>query len=119
MQKFVVIYAASRFPDAGDKVTIREPWVLAQIIMPPTYMGNIMNLLYDHEASVIDTEVFMRIEKKDFFKYSLVILKKPTHIIAAVHCIVSLFFFTAVSNAQSYFFVWMNRLDHNIITTRN
>ncbi len=52
------IYAASRFPDASDKVTIREPWVLAQIIMPPTYMGNIMNLLYDHEASVIDTEVF-------------------------------------------------------------
>lgn len=52
------IYAASRFPDQGDKVTIREPWVLAQIIMPPTYMGNIMNLLYDHEASVIDTEVF-------------------------------------------------------------
>ncbi len=52
------IYAASRFPDAGDKVTVREPWVLAQIIMPPSYMGNIMNLLYDHEASVIDTEVF-------------------------------------------------------------
>jgi GTP-binding protein LepA len=52
------IYAASRFPDSGDKVTVREPWVLAQIIMPPTYMGNIMNLLYDHEASVIDTEVF-------------------------------------------------------------
>ena len=52
------IYAASRFPDHGDKVTIREPWVLAQIIMPPTYMGNIINLLYDHEASIIDTEVF-------------------------------------------------------------
>jgi len=52
------IYAASRFPDAGDKVTVREPWVLAQIIMPPSYMGNIMNLLYDHEASAIDTEVF-------------------------------------------------------------
>ncbi len=52
------IYAASRFPDYSDKVTIREPWVLAQIIMPPTYMGNIMNLLYEHEASVIDTEVF-------------------------------------------------------------
>ena len=52
------IYAASRFPDASDKVTVREPWVLAQIIMPPHYMGNIMNLLYEHEAGVIDTEVF-------------------------------------------------------------
>lgn len=52
------IYAASRFPDFHDKVTVREPWVLAQIIMPPEYMGNVMTLLYDHEASVIDTEVF-------------------------------------------------------------
>lgn len=52
------VYAASRFPEFSDKVTVREPWVLAQIIMPPEYMGNIMNLLYDHEASVLETEVF-------------------------------------------------------------
>lgn len=52
------IYAASRFPDYGAKATIREPWVLAQIILPPTYLGNVMILLYDHEGSVIDTEVF-------------------------------------------------------------
>ncbi len=52
------VYAASRFPEHGDKVTVREPWVLGQIITPPDYMGNIMTLLYEHEASVIDTEVF-------------------------------------------------------------
>lgn len=52
------IYAASRFPDYGDKVFIREPWILAQIIMPGEFMGNIMTLLYDHEGGVIDTEVF-------------------------------------------------------------
>lgn len=52
------IYAASRFPDHGEHVTIREPWILGQIIIPPDYMGNIMTLLYEHEASVIDTEVF-------------------------------------------------------------
>ncbi len=52
------IYAASRFPDHGAKVSVREPWVLGQIIMPPEYMGNVMTLLYEHEASVIDTEVF-------------------------------------------------------------
>lgn len=52
------IYAASRFPDHGAKVTVREPWVLGQIILPPEYVGNIMTLLYDHEASVIETEVF-------------------------------------------------------------
>ncbi len=52
------IYAASRFPEYGSDVTVREPWVLAQIILPGDYMGNVMNLLYDHEAGVVDTEVF-------------------------------------------------------------
>ncbi len=52
------IYAATRFPDHGDKVTIREPWVLGQIILPGDYMGNIMTLLYEHEGAVVDTEVF-------------------------------------------------------------
>lgn len=52
------IYAASRFPDYGDKVTIREPWVLGQIILPPEYVGSVMTLLYEHESQVLDTEVF-------------------------------------------------------------
>ncbi len=52
------IYAANRFPEHGDKVTVREPWVLGQIILPGDYMGNVLTLLYDHEASVIDTELF-------------------------------------------------------------
>lgn len=52
------IYAASRFPEYGVKVQVREPWVLAQIIVPPEYVGNVMTLLYDHEGTVIETEVF-------------------------------------------------------------
>ncbi len=52
------IYAATRFPEHGDKVTIREPWVLGQIILPADYLGNIMTLLYEHEGSVLETEVF-------------------------------------------------------------
>lgn len=52
------IYAASRFPDYGANVKIREPWVLGQIIAPADFIGNIMSLLYDHEAGVVDTEVF-------------------------------------------------------------
>lgn len=52
------IYAASRFPDHGSNVSIREPWILGQIILPGDYMGNVMTLLYEHEASIIDTEVF-------------------------------------------------------------
>ncbi len=52
------IYAANRFPEHGDRVTVREPWVLGQIILPGDYMGNVLTLLYEHEASVIDTELF-------------------------------------------------------------
>lgn len=51
------IYAASRFPEYGEKVTVREPWLLGQIISPPEYVGNIMNLLFEHEGSVLETEV--------------------------------------------------------------
>lgn len=53
-----LIYAASRFPEHGSNVSIREPWVLGQIMAPPDYLGNIMTLLYEHEASIIDTENF-------------------------------------------------------------
>ena len=52
------VYAATRFPDHGEKVDIREPWVLGQIILPGDYMGNVMTLLYEHEGAVVDTEVF-------------------------------------------------------------
>lgn len=52
------IYAANRFPEHGEKVTVREPWILGQIILPGDYMGDVLTLLYDHEASVIDTELF-------------------------------------------------------------
>jgi len=51
------VYAASRFPDHGEKVTVREPWILGQIISPPEYIGGIMTLLFEHEASILETEV--------------------------------------------------------------
>ena len=56
--KIEEVYAASRFPDFGAKVQVREPWVLGQIILPPDYLGAVMSLLYDHESSVLETEVF-------------------------------------------------------------
>jgi GTP-binding protein LepA len=52
------IYAANRFPEHGEKVSVREPWILGQIILPSDYMGNVMQLLFEHESSVLDTEVF-------------------------------------------------------------
>ncbi len=56
--KIESIYAASRFPDHGDKVSVREPWILGQVMVPPEYQGPTMTLLYEHEAQVLDTEVF-------------------------------------------------------------
>ncbi|MBP6924010.1 MAG: translation elongation factor 4 [Candidatus Pacebacteria bacterium] len=52
------VYAANRFPEHGEKVEVKEPWILGQIILPGDYMGNVLTLLYEHEASVIDTELF-------------------------------------------------------------
>ena len=51
------VYAATRFPEYGVNAKIREPWLLGQIISPPEYVGNIMNLLFDHEGGVLETEV--------------------------------------------------------------
>lgn len=51
------IYAATRFPEYGVSATVREPWLLGQIISPPEYVGNIMNLLFEHEGGVLETEV--------------------------------------------------------------
>lgn len=56
--KVEYIYAATRFLDHGESVTVREPWVLGQIIVPPDYVGTIMTLLFEHEANAIDTELF-------------------------------------------------------------
>lgn len=56
--KIEEVYAASRFPDHGEKIQVREPWVLAQIMVPPLYVNGVMTLLYDHESSVLETEVF-------------------------------------------------------------
>lgn len=52
------VYAASRFPEYGAKVRVREPWILAQVILPPDFLGAVMTLLYEHEATVLETEVF-------------------------------------------------------------
>jgi len=56
--KVELVYAASRFPDYGSDVSVREPWILGQVIVPADFVSNIMSLLFDHEASVIETEVF-------------------------------------------------------------
>ncbi len=52
------IYSPYFFPDDGLIETVFEPWVNLKIITPVEYVGNIMQLLFDHEGEVGDTENF-------------------------------------------------------------
>ena len=51
-----MIYSPSLFPDDGEVVTVREPWAAIHLITPPEYVSSLMQLLYDHEASVEDSK---------------------------------------------------------------
>lgn len=52
----VTVYSPSLFPDYGDVVSVEEPWVHMRIITPPAYLGEIMQLLFRHEAVVGATD---------------------------------------------------------------
>ncbi|MFA5840784.1 MAG: translation elongation factor 4 [Candidatus Paceibacterota bacterium] len=52
------VYSPYHFPDDGNIETVYEPWVKLKIITPVQYVGNIMQLLFDHEGEVGDTENF-------------------------------------------------------------
>lgn len=53
-----MVYSPHVFPDDGQLVQIWEPWVELKIITPTDYLGNIMTLLFDHEAEAKDVENF-------------------------------------------------------------
>ena len=52
------IYSPYFFPEDGQIIKAYEPWVNIKIITPPDYLGPIMQILYDHEAEVGNTENF-------------------------------------------------------------
>jgi GTP-binding protein LepA len=52
------IYSPYFFPDDGNIEKVFEPWVNVKIITPVEYVGNIMQLLFDHEAEVGEMENF-------------------------------------------------------------
>lgn len=56
--EIVTVYSSSLFPDYGDVGMVEEPWVELTIITPATYLGNIMQLLFDHEGEVTRTDTF-------------------------------------------------------------
>lgn len=52
------IYSAIQFPEDNSFEKILEPWVQVEIILPGEYIGGVMQLLYEHEAVVGDSENF-------------------------------------------------------------
>ncbi|MFA6339197.1 MAG: translation elongation factor 4 [Candidatus Paceibacterota bacterium] len=54
----IVVYSPIKFPEFGDIESIEEPWVKIKIIIPPQYLGSLMQSLYDHEAEIGDSENF-------------------------------------------------------------
>ncbi|PIR38201.1 MAG: elongation factor 4 [Candidatus Zambryskibacteria bacterium CG10_big_fil_rev_8_21_14_0_10_42_12] len=53
-----IVYSPHLFPDEGNILEIHEPWVLVKIITPSDYMGELSQLLYNHEAELVDTDNF-------------------------------------------------------------
>ncbi|MEX1120449.1 MAG: translation elongation factor 4, partial [Candidatus Paceibacterota bacterium] len=52
------IYSATQFPEDNLYEKILEPWVALEIILPGEYIGGVMQLLYEHEAVIGDSENF-------------------------------------------------------------
>jgi GTP-binding protein LepA len=53
-----MIYSPALFPDAGNFEKVLEPWIKMKIMSPGTYVGEILQLLYEHEGEVGDSETF-------------------------------------------------------------
>jgi GTP-binding protein LepA len=52
------IYSPYFFPEDANIETVFEPWVKVKIISPAGYIGPIMQLLFEHEAEIGETENF-------------------------------------------------------------
>ena len=52
------IYSPYFFPDDGNLKSVMEPWVKLQIIVPSEYLGGVMQILFEHEGEVKETETF-------------------------------------------------------------
>jgi GTP-binding protein LepA len=53
-----IIYSPSLFPDDHSITAVREPWVDAEVILPPDYVGPVTQLLFEHEAETGNTDIF-------------------------------------------------------------
>lgn len=51
-----MIYSPIYFPDHGQYMSVREPWILLTIITPHAYVSPLMQILQKHEGSVTDMQ---------------------------------------------------------------
>jgi len=56
--KKVMVYSPGFFPEDYLIQSVSEPWIKAIIIVPVLYVGQVLQILYDHEAEVGETESF-------------------------------------------------------------
>ncbi len=54
--KTEIIYSPHYFPDDGNILKVREPWVDITIIIPTSYLSSLMPLFFDHEGEIGDTQ---------------------------------------------------------------
>jgi GTP-binding protein LepA len=50
------VYSATMFPDYGDIERVEEPWINLKLMTPKQYIGDIMQVLFAHEAIIGETE---------------------------------------------------------------
>lgn len=48
------VYTPIHFPDHGQYLKVREPWIHLTIISPNDYLSNLMQLFQKHEAEIVD-----------------------------------------------------------------
>lgn len=56
--KKITVYSAPFFPDDHEIAKVMEPWANIVIISPSRYLGDILQILFTHEAEVGETETF-------------------------------------------------------------
>jgi GTP-binding protein LepA len=54
----VVVYSPHKFPDHNKIKAVAEPWAVVTLIVPGDFVGPIMQVLYEHEATARSTETF-------------------------------------------------------------
>lgn len=50
------VYTPIHFPDHGQYLSVREPWINLTIIVPNDYLSNMMQLFQKHEGEIHDME---------------------------------------------------------------